>query len=312
MKSSSVAFSAMMLSGAISCVTCSLIVMSSQAANRSITAVGITRANLGRLLLALVCLGTYAHTVGRGIDGAGLNWFMLSGLIGMGLGDLASFNALPVLGSRLAILMGQCLAVPIAIAAERLWIGTRLTAGQFLWGAVILVGVALALMPTPKHPPRVKVRPIRFLWGFLAAAGQGLGAVVSRRAGEAALHAGESIDGITAAYQRTIGGLAITAAFFIVRAMIQRNRAPETAKPPSVFSYRWVVANAFCGAIIGVSCYQWALATTPSGVVLPIVATTPLVIIPFSYLLEGERPSRRSLAGGAIAVAGAVALALAR
>jgi drug/metabolite transporter (DMT)-like permease len=46
--------------------------------------------------------------------------------------------------------------------------------------------------------------------------------------------------------------------------------------------------------------------------VLPIVATTPLVIIPLSYLLEGERPSRRSLAGGAIAVAGAVALALAR
>jgi len=46
--------------------------------------------------------------------------------------------------------------------------------------------------------------------------------------------------------------------------------------------------------------------------VLPIVATTPLVIIPFSYLLEGERPSVRSLAGGAVAVAGAVALTLVR
>ena len=281
-------------------------------ANRSIAAVGITRANLGRLLVALVCLGAYAHTFGRGLGGTGRNWFMLSGLIGMGLGDLASFNALPVLGSRLAILMGQCLAVPIAIAAERLWIGTRLTAGQFLWGAVILGGVAIALMPPPKDPPRVRVRPIGFLWGFLAAAGQGLGAVVSRRAGDAALQAGESIDGITAAYQRTIGGLAITAAFFIVRAMIQRDRAAETAAPPSVLCYRWVAVNALCGAVIGVSCYQWALATTPSGVVLPIVATTPLVIIPFSYLLEGERPSRRSLVGGGIAVAGAVALTLAR
>jgi drug/metabolite transporter (DMT)-like permease len=281
-------------------------------ANRSIAAVGITRANLGRLLVALVCLGAYAHTLGRGLGGAGRNWFMLSGLIGMGLGDLASFNSLPLLGSRLSILMGQCLAVPIAILAERLWIGTRLTSAQFLWGAVILSGVALAVMPTPRHPPRVRVRPIGFLWGFLTAAGQGLGAVVSRRAGDAAVQAGESIDGISAAYQRTIGGLAVTAAFFIVRAMIQRNRAPETAVPPTMLSYRWVLVNAFCGAIIGVSCYQWALATTPSGVVLPIVATTPLVIIPFSYLLEGERPSGRSLAGGAIAVAGAVALTLAR
>jgi len=42
------------------------------------------------------------------------------------------------------------------------------------------------------------------------------------------------------------------------------------------------------------------------------VATTPLVIIPFSCLLEGERPTGRSLVGGAVAVAGAVALARAR
>ena len=57
------------------------------------------------------------------------------------------------------------------------------------------------------------------------------------------------------------------------------------------------------------SCYQWALKTTPTGVVLPIVAITPLVIIPFSYHLEGERPTFRSLAGGALAVMGAAALA---
>ena len=281
-------------------------------ANRSITAVGLTRANLGRLLVALICLGAYAHTLGRGMGGAGRDWFLLSGLIGMGLGDLASFNALPLLGSRLAILMGQCLAVPIAILAERLWLGTQLTVGQLFWGAFILAGVALALMPTPRSPPRVRVRPIGFLWGFLSAAGQGLGAVVSRRAVEAATLAGESVDGITAAYQRIVGGLVITAAFFTLRALLRRDRAPETPAPPPARNYLWIVVNAVCGAVIGVSCYQWALATTPSGIVLPIVATTPLVIIPFSYLLEGERPSRRSLAGGAIAVAGAVALTLAR
>jgi drug/metabolite transporter (DMT)-like permease len=54
------------------------------------------------------------------------------------------------------------------------------------------------------------------------------------------------------------------------------------------------------------------LFTTPSGLVMPIVAATPLVIVPFSYWLEGERPSRRSLVGGAVAVTGAVALAWVR
>ena len=129
-------------------------------ANRSIRAVGLTRANLGRLLVALVCLGAYAHTLGRGLGGAGRDWFLLSGVIGMGLGDLASFYSLPLLGSRLAILMAQCLAVPIAIVAERLWLGTRLSPAQFCWGAVILLGVTVAVMPTPRSPPRVRVRPV--------------------------------------------------------------------------------------------------------------------------------------------------------
>ena len=104
----------------------------------------------------------------------------------------------------------------------------------------------------------------------------------------------------------------ITAPIYTLRALIQRERRPENAAPPRAHRFLWILANALCGPVIGVSCYQWALATTPSGLVLPIVATTPLVIIPFSYLLERERPSRRSLAGGAIAVAGAVALTLAR
>jgi len=47
-------------------------------------------------------------------------------------------------------------------------------------------------------------------------------------------------------------------------------------------------------------------------VVLPIVATTPIVVIPFAFLLEGDRPGPRSLWGGIIAVAGAVALAMSR
>ena len=206
--------------------------------------------------------------------------------------------------------MAQCLAVPIAIVAERLWLGTRLSVAQFCWGAVILLGVTVALMPTPKSPPRVRVRPLGFLWGFLAAAGQGLGAVVSRRAYEAATRAGESIDGITAAYQRIIGGLVITAAYFLLLRLLGRGRQPESPAAPPLRNYLWIVVNAVCGAVIGVSCYQWALATTPSGLVLPIVATTPLVIVPFSFLIEGERPSRRSLVGGLIAVSGAVALTL--
>jgi drug/metabolite transporter (DMT)-like permease len=51
------------------------------------------------------------------------------------------------------------------------------------------------------------------------------------------------------------------------------------------------------------------LIVAPTGVVLSVVATTPLVVIPFTMILDGERPTRRSLVGGAVAVLGAAALA---
>ena len=283
-------------------------------ANRSLRAVGATRANLGRLLFAALVLGAYAHLFGGGLGGGGRDWLLLSGVIGMGLGDLAVFAALPLLGSRLTVLMTQCLAAPLAIVAEWLWLGTVLTGTQLLWGFVILGGVLVALLPSRSSPPKVTIRPIGFLFGFLAACGQGFGAVVSRKGNALAALAGEPIDGLTAAYQRILGGLAITLIWLAARALLSAKPfapAPPEA-PPLWRAYLWIPANAGCGAIIGVSCYQWSLATTPSGIVLPIVACTPLVIIPLSYWLENERPTRRSLLGGLIAVAGCIALALAR
>ncbi len=282
-------------------------------ATRSIKAVGSTTANLGRLGLALVFLGLYAHTVGVGLGGAGLNWFLLSGVIGMGLGDLALFAALPRLGSRLTVLMCQCLAVPIAMQAEWMWMSTRLTGPQILWAFIILVGVAVALMPSRRDPPKVPVTRLGLLFGFLAAVGQGLGAVVSRHAYEVTTAAGMSIDGISAAYQRIAGGLLITGAYFVLRWLAQRRSVPAAPTTQRRGRGWWfVLANALCGPTLGVSCYQWALATTPSGIVLPIVATTPLVIIPLTAWLEGDRPTRRSVLGGVIAVAGVVALTLVR
>jgi len=287
--------------------------LSSIFANRSVRAVGTARANLGRLIFGSFCLGLYAHTGGSGFSGAGRNWFFISGVIGMGLGDLAMFAALPLLGSRLTVLMTQCLAAPIAILAEWLWLGTRLTGGQLMSGAVILIGIAFALLPSRQNPPRVQIKPMGFVFGTVAAAGQGLGAVISRKANALTALAGEPIDGLTAAYQRILGGLVITLAFFALRAALARPSAPDETPPvkPAWRAYLWIPINALCGAVLGVACYQWSLATTPSGIVLPIVACTPLVIVPLSYWIEGERPTQRSLVGASIAVAGAVALTLA-
>jgi drug/metabolite transporter (DMT)-like permease len=72
----------------------------------------------------------------------------------------------------------------------------------------------------------------------------------------------------------------------------------------------WVLINGFAGQTLGVSSMQWALEKTPAGIVFAILAITPIMIIPFARVLEGERATRQSLVGGLIAVGGVIALAL--
>jgi drug/metabolite transporter (DMT)-like permease len=264
-------------------------------ANRSARALGGARANLGRLTVAVVVLATFAHTLGGGLASASLPWFLLSGVIGMGVGDLAVFAALPVLGSRLTVLLTQCLAAPIAALGEWLWLGHPLTGAQIAWGLLILGGVAFAITPSRSHPPRVTVKPIGFLFGFLAACGQGFGALVSRRGVEAALAAGEpahnAVFGLTAAYQRILGWLRLPARLAAGAAPDrQAAPAPQATAAERQRDCRWMLANGLAGPVLGVGCYQWALATTNSGLVLPIVATAPLLAMPFACFLEGDRP----------------------
>jgi drug/metabolite transporter (DMT)-like permease len=285
-------------------------------ATHNIRAVGAARANLGRLLVAAVVLGLFAHTVGRGFASASLWWFVLSGVIGMGLGDLGVYAALPLLGSRITVLMTQCLAAPLAALGEWLWLGTRLTGAQVLWGAVILAGVAVAITPSRSSPPRVRVRPIGFLFGFVAACGQGFGALVSRKGVLVADAAGEAAHnatfGINAAYHRILAGVAFVALWYLVRrALGKRPRlAASKQSEDGRRGFFWMLANGLAGPVAGVGSYQWALATTPSGIVLPIVATAPLLSIPIAFWLEGDRPTRRAIVGGVIAVAGCAALAV--
>ena len=278
-------------------------------ANRSVRLVGTAAANLGRLSLAGLLLALWAHLFGQGLGGVSFGYFVISGCIGFGLGDIALFSSLSRLGPRLTTLLCHCLAAPIAALVEWSWLGTRLTTVQIAWGVVILVGVAIALAPKEHEHIERKRLIAGVIFGIVSALGQALGAVCSRKAYLLAAAANQHIDGGTAAYQRAIGGLAIIIAYFVIRTLHER-RTETTVPRHWGRGWPWIVAHALAGPTLGVSCFQWALATTPSGIVMPIVATTPLAVIPFAYFMEHDRPTLRSLIGGVIAVAGVVALTL--
>jgi drug/metabolite transporter (DMT)-like permease len=282
--------------------------------SRSARLVGGAEANFWRLVFATLLLAVWAHSFGQGLGGVSFPLFFLSGVIGVGA-DFFLFQSYPLLGARLTILIIQCGAALTGAAVEWLWQGTQLTGWQIAGGVTVLAGVALALAPG-KHlsaTPRELRSGVAF--SALAAFGNGWGAVLSRRAFAVAGKAGQNIDGPTAAYQRLMGGLIVAGLFLLVVAW-RRARATAPSAPPAGASRAerwrralpWVLATGFVGQTLGVSCYQWALKTTATGMVLAITSTAPLVVIPFSSIMEGEKLTRRSIFGGILAVLGVIVL----
>ena len=281
-------------------------------AARSAKIVGGAPANLARMIVAAVLLGMCAHTAGRSLlGGPALPWFIASGFIGFGLGDVAMFGAIGRIGPRLTMLLTHCLAAPLAAITEWLWLGTRLGWAEIACALVILGGVALALAPDRG----VKI-PRRAFWigvlcGLGSAAGQGFGSVLSRKASAfyPATHGITEgiIGGATAAYERIVPGILVALVFFLLARRTAESREPR-AWPRA---WPWIIGNALTGPSIGVAIYQWGVATTPTGILMPIVATVPVLTQFLAWKIEGHHPTRRTVLGGIIAVAGVIALAAA-
>jgi drug/metabolite transporter (DMT)-like permease len=123
------------------------------------------------------------------------------------------------------------------------------------------------------------------------------------------------MDGATSAYQRALGGLAVgTLALLVMRWW---PGAEPTIPEATVFApaqklppWAWVVLNTLLGPVLGVTCYQWALRSNPAGVVLPIVATAPLLTVPIAWMLERSRTTPRFWIGAVLAVFGVAGLAV--
>lgn len=295
-------------------LTVCLFSVSAVAGERTARLWGSQRGNLARLAIATLVMGLvvgvfFADT----LHPVTFGWLLFSGVVGFGIGDIGLFIAYVRIGARLSILLNLCLAPLWGTLVEWLWLGTAPGPRELGAAAVILLGVTFAILSRePSGRPRLGSRGVGIAGGLVAGLGQGLGAVLSRRALDAADQLSVPLNGFSAAAQRVSGGLVLT----LVAWLVMRQFRPDPPLPVDAASRRpavgWLLATTFCGPVLGVSAFQWALEGMPSGLVLAVVACTPIAMIPLAITLDRERPRPLSITGALTAVAGVVILVLLR
>ncbi len=230
----------------------------------------------------------------KAIDAGPLTMLLLSGAIGIGIGDTAFFAALNRLGERRTVLMAETLTPPMAILIAFIFLAEVLSLYAMLGIAITVAGVSWVIM---EGKPDQAIDRVRARWGIVfgltAALCQSLGAVISRGAMNEA-----GVDPIYSSLVRIVGGIAIL--------LIWIPATRQSFFPPAVRSGKlWAViaGTTFIGTFLGIILQQTALKHTPAGIAQTLLGTSSLFILPL-VVVGGEKISLRAIAGAVIAVAG--------
>ena len=221
-------------------------------------------------------------------------WLLLSGAVGIGLGDTAYFNAINCLGARRALLM-ESLAPPLTALIALLFLGEQLSA--IAWGGIFLTvfGVAWVIAErVPGGDPTSGSTRAGIVWGVLAASGQASGAVRSRGA-----LADSLVDPLWSGLLRIAAG-----GFVLVGLISWRGQVGAQLQPlKSRQLLPYLVIAAFLGTYLAIWLQQISLKYTLAGIAQALLATSPLFVLPLAVVL-GDRVTGRAVLGVLVAIGG--------
>ncbi|MEA5569938.1 DMT family transporter [Calothrix sp. UHCC 0171] len=242
---------------------------------------------------------------------------LLSGLIGVGLGDTAFLAAINSMGARRVLLL-ETLAPPIT--AVLAWIFLREGINISAWCGILLtiLGVAWVISERTleidgdggERKRQKQKNSIFFLFpplppqwqgitfGLIAAIANAAGAVLSRAA---LADTNININPLWAALLRL--GAAV---FVLIPGILRQQQSRTSPIFPYWQSKKVILATcfaAFCGTYLGIWLQQVAIKFTAVGVASTLLQTSPVFVLPLSMLM-GDKVSLRAIAGVLVAIAG--------
>lgn len=267
-------------------------------ASDAIRVLGAFNFNLIRHAFVMLILGVLVFASGAtALPGwEGIAVLALSGVIGILLGDTLNFAAVGRLGPRRA---GAIFALNAPMAAVLAWLvlGERLGWQAGLGIAVTVSGVALAILgrpPSGAHRLEQVWGGLRvgLLFGLGAALGQATGALIARpyMAGGLDPYLGSLI---------RVGGSGVAMGLLAALPM-----APPRPRAISGKVLVLTAITAIIGLLLGMTLFLFALQGSQTGIIATLSATSPVIILPLLWLRTGQRPTAKSWAGAALAVAG--------
>lgn len=251
------------------------------------------------IFLGIMLLITDGRLIPSGISNNSYYYLILSGVIGLSLGDLCLFSAFVMIGARKTLLI---FAVSPIIAAITAWIILGETLGIYAILGIVITISGIAWVITGRDNENNKgqkqgSQAIGILLAVGAAAGQAIGLVLAKAG------MGDTLDPLPATFIRMV---AAAAAVWLL-GLFRGDNTETFRKLKDSKSVLLMIGGSICGPFLGVWMSLMAVKYTEAGIAAAIMATVPILVIPLVVIFYKEKvPVRATI--GAIMAAGGVAI----
>ncbi len=225
-----------------------------------------------------------------------LFYLALSGIIGLAVGDFAYFGALIAIGPRRAILVSS-MAPIFSLIGGYFVLGEIPSLLSFLGIFLVLTGVWIVIIERGEKEESRGSRIRGVLLGITAAAGQGIGVVISKYG---MLKAGTPVEPLSAALIR----VAVASAVIWIALLIWKRPREIIRSFRDKYAMKLAILASFIGPFLGLWLSMVSINYAQVGIASTLMSLTPVMIIPVVYFLYGEKTNARGILGAVIAVLG--------
>jgi len=235
---------------------------------------------------------------------------VISGILGLVLGDSFLFKSFQLIGARLGIIIMA--AVPVLSAILAFFFLNEIISYLGMFGMLLTITGILIVVLEKKSVEKnnVAFNKLGIFYGFLGALGQATGLIFAKYAfleNPALDGQGGELNGFAASFIRLFSASII---ILPIAATFRRYKNPIGIYSKDSYSAKVILIGTIFGPVLGITGSLIAIEYAKVGIASTLMATMPIIMLPISRFYFKEKLDWKAIVGAFVAVVGAAIIFL--
>ena len=266
--------------------------------------VGSFYVNVARLIIAMFCLAltVLIFQIEINLSASQILNLILSGIIGLVIGDTFLFKAFQNIGARLSMLIMASVPGISAILAF-IFLGEKISFTGIIGMLITILGISIVVLNRQEKPSSdYKIDYIGIFYAFMGAVGQAVGLIFAKNAFNES-----DINGFLAAFIRISSSVIFMYPLFV---FITKIKNPFSIFRNNKVALTYTLIGSVIGPFFGITFSLISVAHTKVGIASTLMSTVPIIMLPLVKLYYKEKLTWIAIIGAFLAVGGVAMLFL--